>query len=128
MATPYVTNETAVRTSSTVVRHFRQIVLWPLALAPVRGGTQIQEHWAYLSELGEDQPWRECRDEFSCEPEEFKERHYSEFVTFLPYVRRFLYGEEKARARATVGESPIHVLRRNDVARVRMTFPHPENP
>ena len=119
-----VADETTVDVSSPIVRQFRHIVLWPLALAPVKGGTQIQEHWAYLSELGDDQPWREFRDEFSCAPEEFKERHYSEFVTFLPYVRRFLYGEEKTRARSSVGESPIHVLRRNDIACVGMTFPH----
>ena len=29
----------------------------------------------------------------------FHERHYNEFVTFLPYVQRFLYGEGRARPR-----------------------------
>jgi hypothetical protein len=129
--TPESTDSEAARVTARAVdtaarvRHFRQILLWPLELAPVRGGTQIQEHWAYLSELGEDQPWREFRDEFSGHPSQFQERHYSEFVTFLPYVRRFLYGEGKARGGWKAGESPIHVLRRNDIARVRMTFPGP---
>src|SRR5436190_455267 len=28
-----------------VVRQFREILLWPLQLAPIREGAQIQEHW-----------------------------------------------------------------------------------
>ena len=59
-------------------------------------------------------------------PEDFQERHYSEFVTFLPYVRRFLYGEGPSRGGAVKGaESPLRVFRRNDIAKVRMTFPEP---
>ena len=75
-----------------VVRHFRQILLWPLQLMPVKAGAQIQRHWEYLDQAG-DNPWREVADEFTGDPSEFKERHYAEFVTFLPYVQRFLYGE-----------------------------------
>jgi hypothetical protein len=45
-------------------------------------------------------------------------------VTFLPYVRRFLYGEGASRGGTVKGaESPLRVFRRNDVAKVRMTFP-----
>ena len=43
-------------------------------------------------------------DEFTGDPGEFKERHYGEFVTFLPYVQRFLYGEVRARARGAEGD------------------------
>jgi len=111
-----------------VVRHFRQILLWPLQLAPIRAGAQIQEHWEVLEQAGADNPWSEVRDEFSGGPAGFHERHYSEFVTFLPYVRRFLYGDAKGRS-ANVCESPIRVFRRKDVAKVRMTFPgHPATP
>src|SRR5206468_875262 len=94
-----------------VVRHFRQIVLWPLQLAPIRDGAQIQEHWEVLEHAGPDNPWSEVRDEFGGGPAGFHERHYSEFVTFLPYVRRFLYGDAKGRG-ATACESPIRVFRR----------------
>src|ERR1044071_9828678 len=83
---------------ATLVRHFRQILLWPLQLAPIDANAQIQEHWALLERENADNPWGQLRDEFSCAPDEFKERHYSEFATFLPYVRRFLYGEAKSRA------------------------------
>ena len=31
--------------------------------------------------------------EFLIDPSEFQERHYREFVTFLPHVQRVLYGE-----------------------------------
>src|SRR5262245_54073491 len=110
----------------TLVRHFRQIVLWPLQVVPIRKEIQIQDHWEVLARESSN-PWSEVRDEFSCEPEDFKERHYSEFVTFLPYVRRFLYGE--ARSRSGVGsESPMRVFRRADVAQVRITYPGREEP
>jgi CorA-like Mg2+ transporter protein len=105
-----------------LVRHFRQIVLWPLQLAPIREGAQIQEHWEVLARTGHDNPWGEVRDEFRGGPAGFQQRHYSEFVTFLPYVRRFLYGDAKGRG-GGASESPIRVFRRRDVAAVRMTFP-----
>ena len=55
---------------------------------------------------------------------EFQERHYSEFVAFLPHVQRFLYGAGPAarRVRPSYGDSPIKVFRRDDIAQVRMTF------
>ena len=105
-----------------IVRQFRQILVWPLQLAPIREGAQIQEHWELLERTGEDNPWSELRDEFNCGPAGFQQRHYSEFVTFLPYVRRFLYGDAKGRGGAPC-DSPIRVFRRHDVARARLTFP-----
>ena len=106
-----------------LVREFRQILVWPIQLMPLREGAQIQEHWEALSQPGADHPWRELRDEFSCDPAQFQQRHYSEFVTFLPYVRRFLYGEGKGRTGAGIVDSPIRVFRRNDVAALRATLP-----
>ena len=109
------------------VRHFRQILVWPLQLMPIREGGEIQEPWELL-ERTTDPPWREVLDEFECAPEAFQPRHYSEFVTFLPYVRRFLYGEGRGRGGSPGADSPIRVFRRKDVARVRMTFPDAEAP
>ena len=105
-----------------LVRHFRQILLWPLQLMPIREGAQIQKHWELLLQPGPANPWREVADEFTGDPTQFQERHYNEFVTFLPFVQRFLYGEGKG-AGSGYGESPIRVYRRSDVARVRMTYP-----
>ena len=112
---------------SPLVRHFRQILIWPLQLMPIREGEQIREPWELL-ERTTDQPWREVLDEFECAPEAFQPRHYSEFVTFLPYVRRFLYGEGRGRGGSPGADSPIRVFRRKDVARVRMTFPDSDTP
>jgi hypothetical protein len=53
----------------------------------------LQHHYQLLEQASADNPWRELADEFCGDPEQFHERHYSEFVTFLPYVQRFLYGE-----------------------------------
>ena len=100
---------------TTLVRHFRQTVIWPLQLMPIRVGERTVEAWQALEATEGANPWRESRDEF-CAPEDFQERHYSEFVTFLPYVQRFLYGEGKERG-TPASESPIRVFRRGDVAR-----------
>ncbi|MCB1897206.1 MAG: hypothetical protein KDF95_18365, partial [Rhodocyclaceae bacterium] len=102
--------------------HFRQILLWPLQLMPLRATSQIHRHWEWLEEARPDNPWREVDDEFTEDPAGFQQRHYSEFVTFLPHVQRFLYGEGRSRG-ATPGESPIRVFRRHDIARVRCTYP-----
>lgn len=109
-----------------LVRQFRQILLWPLQLLPVRHGMQIQRHWELLEQPGPDNPWHEVADEFTGDPARFQERHYTEFTTFLPHVQRFLYGEgREQRARvggpSDPGASPMRVFRRDDVAAVRLT-------
>ena len=111
------------------VRHFRQILLWPLQLMPIQESAQIQKHWELLERVGQDNPWHEVEDEFTGDPTQFQERHYNEFITFLPHVQRFLYGEGKGRtSRAGAGESPIRVFRREDIAKVRMTYRQGEVP
>ncbi len=72
--------------SDKLVRHFRQILLWPLRLMTIRAGSQIQRHWELLGQSGEDNLWQEVVDEVTGDPGQFQERHYNEFVTFLPYV------------------------------------------
>jgi hypothetical protein len=109
--------------TSNVVRHFRQILLWPLQLMPIREGEQVQKHCELLQAPDANNPWQEVVDEFTGDPSLFQERHYTEFVTFLPYVQRFLYGEGKGSGPGIDQESPIRVFRRNDVAKVRMTYP-----
>jgi CorA-like Mg2+ transporter protein len=106
-----------------VVRHFRQIVLWPLQLMPLRRGVPVQRHWEALETLSTDNPWREMRDEVGSDPQNFRERHYKEFVTFLPYVQRFLYGTSAGQeASRKHGEPSMRVFRRFDIACVRIQF------
>lgn len=104
-----------------LVRHFRQILLWPLRLMPLRSGDQVQRHSEALASIVEGNLWHEQRDEFTGSPAGFHERHYREFVTFLPHVQRFLYGQGRSSStQRGYGESPIRVFRRHDIARVRL--------
>ena len=109
--------------TSKIVRHFRQILLWPMQLTPIREDAPIQKHWELLQATTSNNPWRELVDEFTGDPRQFQERHYSEFVTFLPYVQRFLYGEGKGISSDVREAAAIRVFRRDDIAKVRMVFP-----
>ncbi len=107
----------------TVIRHFRQIVLWPLQLMPLKSGVQVQRHWESLEGLGQDNRWREVRDEFDVDPREFRERHYKEFITFLPYVQRFMHGATVGQEMPSRhGEPSMRVFRREDVFSVRIVY------
>ncbi len=110
-----------------MVRHFRQIVLWPLQLMPIRDDLPIQKHCDFIQTQGFNNLWREVEDEFTGDPSQFQERHYGEFITFLPSIQRFLYGEGTGRGTGVNQESPIRVFRRTDIARVRMTYPDPRS-
>lgn len=108
--------------STTIVRHFRQILLWPLQLMQIADGKQNQKDWEMLEKAGPDNPWRELSSEFTGDQSRFQRRHYNEFVTFLPHVQRFLYGEGLAgKANAWHSESPVRVFRRNDIVKARVT-------
>jgi hypothetical protein len=103
--------------STTIVEHFRHILVWPLQLVPF-GNEQMARHWQKLGS-----PWRKVEDEFVSDPAQFQERHYREFVSFLPHVQHFLYGEAYEReAGRGYGESPIYVARRGDVKGARVTL------
>jgi len=110
-----------------LVRQFRQILLWPLQLMPIKESAQIQNHWEVLERPDRDNPWFEAPDAFDEESGQLQERQYAEFVTFLPYVQRMLYGEGKERGSTSTGESPIRVFRRADVRTVRVCFPGDED-
>nr|MCU0973267.1 ADP-ribosylglycohydrolase family protein [Burkholderiales bacterium] len=112
-----------VTASDTMVRHFRQILLWPLQLMPIQESAQIQKHWEVLESAGPTNPWRELSSEFTGDEAIFQRRHYNEFVTFLPHVQRFLYGDGLARGKGGWhSESPVRVFRRRDIARAKATF------
>jgi hypothetical protein len=73
--------------------------------------------------MGDQSPWREVVDEYTGERESFHERHYNEFVSFLPVVQRFLYGEGRSRlgAKDSDDSSPMRVFRRRDIAGLRVS-------
>lgn len=103
---------------------FHASLLWPLQLEALATKEGEGRHWELLEAL-KDKPWQRIDDEFTADPGMFQERHYREFVSFLPYVQRFLYGEGRSSKRSPgddIGESPVHVFRRKDVASLRLTL------
>ena len=77
-----------------VVRHFRQILLWPLQVMPLDPRAAApSRYWDLFDPRHPESRWRELEQTFGQHPVAFRERYYKEFVTFLPYVQRFLYGE-----------------------------------
>jgi hypothetical protein len=112
-------------------RHLRHVLLWPLRLISTAADDSEDRRapWRALRALGEASPWREHFDEFTGDSEGFHERHYNEFVAFLPYVQRFLYGAGRtAREGDEHSErSPMRVFRRHDIHRVRVQ-PRPSDP
>jgi CorA-like Mg2+ transporter protein len=106
---------------SPTIAHFRQVLVWPVYLIPLQHEAPLLHRWEQLSDPAPDNPWRVVEDEFTGDPTQFHERHYSEFVTFLPPVQRFLYGEGISKSqRRKAWESPIKVMRRCDIARMRV--------
>ena len=107
-----------------IVRHFRQILLWPLQVMPAEPGAAApSRYWDLFDPHHPESHWRELEKTFGQHPAAFRERYYKEFVTFLPYVQRFLYGEVPGDDTTTgYGLSPIRIFRRDDVVGVRMTF------
>jgi len=106
------------------VRQFRQILLWPLQIVPAeKSDPCMPKHWEFLTQLETQSPWQEVTGAFSGDPHTLAEGYYKEFVTFLPYVQRFLYGESHSQAGLTgYGNSPIRLFRHADVAQVRLTY------
>ncbi|MDM0113060.1 hypothetical protein QTI66_12955 [Variovorax sp. J22R133] len=122
-------DKTGAGSKTPVVRHFRQALLWPLRLMrDHESGGGDRPAWKVLKELGDSTPWREVIDEYTGKSDDFHERHYNEFASFLPYVQQFLYGEGRSRTQGTgttgdrdVGrDSPMRVFRRHDIKGVRV--------
>ena len=81
--------------------------------------------WQVLREPGDASPWREEVEEYTGDSGGFEQRHYNEFVSFLPYVQRFLYGEGRSHklsegSASHYGDSPMRIFRRRDIAAVRV--------
>ncbi|WP_412480680.1 CorA family divalent cation transporter [Azonexus sp. IMCC34839] len=118
-------------TQSPSVRLFHASLVWPLQLTPLTRDISEGRHWEVFEALTKDSAWRLIDDEFTEDPTQFEERHYREFVSFLPYVQRFLYGEGRSRnssADDPPGNSPMHVFRRKDIAKLRLTLRRDQAP
>ncbi len=115
--------------SDHIVRHFREVLFWPVQLMPLANG---QAHWELLAQGGESNPWHRLEDRFLAGAPDFEERHYKEFVTFLPYVQRFLYGESSSHishdAEDPLGKSAIKIFRRSGVSALRLVLREDDEP
>ncbi len=104
-----------------VVERLHQILLWPIRLLRSGAATGLRRPWEWLlAQPGN--PWREVADEYTGDPAAFHERHYQEFLTFLPYVQRVLFGEGRSGQQPAdrLGESGMKTFRRHDVASVEL--------
>ncbi len=116
----------AQQNGAVTVHHLRQALLWPLRLVPAADTDDSEQRrapWQALRAMGETSPWREQHDEYTGAAHDFHERHYTEFVAFLPYVQRFLYGQGRTRRGSDEADntgSPMRVFRRHDIAAMRV--------
>ncbi|MDQ1363564.1 MAG: hypothetical protein QG652_1425 [Pseudomonadota bacterium] len=110
--------------SSILVRHFRQRLLWPLQLTSLDAMANKQ-HWQLL-EQDKNKKWQRINNAFSVSAGEFSENIYKEFVVFLPYVQRFIYGESRGRHTHGLddppGDSALKIFRRHDVKKIRVVL------
>ncbi len=114
--------------SAVTVRHFRQIVIWPLELEREPTANTKPSTEALCETLAAPR-WKLVEDEIGNPDQPLGERHYREFVGFLPHVQRFLYGDtEGALSQLKPGEAPLRVYRRADVAAARITLKPGDDP
>ena len=123
---------TPTPSSDHTVRHFREVLFWPVQLMPLTEGGNARPLWELLAQGGEGNSWRRLEDRFQADSLEFEERHYKEFVTFLPYVQRFIYGESHGRmshdADDPAGASALKIFRRSGVSSLRLVLREGETP
>ena len=123
-----------VSTNGLAVQHFRQTLLWPLRLMPETHANRGHHRpWQLLRKAGDASPWREEVEEYTGSADGFEQRHYNEFVSFLPNVQRFLYGEGISRNQSSPGtgsdgDSPMRIFRRRDIAAVRVVAQPGDSP
>ncbi|MBC8021590.1 MAG: hypothetical protein H7Y14_00630 [Burkholderiales bacterium] len=90
------------------------MLLWPLQLRRLAPKCGHATHWEALS--AKPGPWKPVRDNLLVDDESCQ-IGYREFVYFLPYVQRFLYGIGEAEAQTP---SSLQMFKRDDIASVHV--------
>jgi hypothetical protein len=101
-------------TDEKIVRQFHHTLLWPVTLRPLAktSGADVTHFWDKLKR--NPGPWTYVADTLLIEDESCV-AGYEEFVYFLPYVQRFLYGVgDEGRG----AQSSVHAFTRNDIRSV----------
>ncbi|MBC7623917.1 MAG: hypothetical protein H7232_11065 [Aeromicrobium sp.] len=99
-----------------IVREFHHTLLWPITLRPLRreSGADAVHYWDVLKR--KPGPWKYAADTLLIEDESCV-AGYEEFVYFLPYVQRFLYGVgDEGRG----AQSSLYAFTREDIAKVEV--------
>ena len=105
------------------VREFRQILVWPLQLLPAGNAYGGRVPRADLHQRLCAGGWQAATSAFAGAPTGFRERHYKEFVSFLPHAQRFLYGESRSPGEAgEPAEAALRAFRRHDIHSLRLTL------
>ncbi len=102
--------------SEKIVREFNHTLLWPITLRPLRRevGVDPISYWDMLKRR--PGPWEFVDDALLIEDESCL-AGYEEFVYFLPYVQRFLYGVgDEGRG----AQSSLHTFQRHDLEEVHL--------
>jgi hypothetical protein len=97
-----------------IVREFRHMLLWPLQLRRLGPACRQKTHWDALA--AQPGPWRKVHDNLLVDDETCASG-YREFVYFLPYVQRFLYGFGEAESTAPAS---LHMFKRDDITAVHI--------
>jgi hypothetical protein len=99
---------------ATIVREFRHTLMWPLQLRRLQAQGGYRNHWDALA--AHPGPWQKVKDNLLVDDESCL-AGYREFVYFLPYVQRFLYGFGEVDAPTPPS---LTIFRRDDIATVRV--------
>lgn len=100
--------------AATIVRQFHHTLLWPITLRALKRppGADVVHYWDMLKR--HPGPWKAVDDTLLIEDESCV-AGYEEFVYFLPYVQRFLYGVgDEGRG----AQSSLYAFTRDDIAAV----------
>ncbi len=104
--------------SNNIVREFHHTLLWPITLGALsrKAGADNLNYWDVLKR--QPGPWQYVDDTLLIEDESCL-AGYEEFVYFLPYVQRFLYGVgDEGRG----AQSSLHAFKRDDIATVEVNL------
>jgi CorA-like Mg2+ transporter protein len=107
-----------VSNNNTIVRDFHHTLLWPITLRPLKRepGSDVVHYWEMLKR--NPGPWKYVDDTLLIEDESCL-AGYEEFVYFLPYVQRFLYGVgDEGRG----AQSSLYAFTRDDIASVEINI------
>ena len=110
--------------SEKIVREFHHTLLWPVQLRPMKrdANAGVVHYWETLKR--NPGPWTYVEDPLLINDDTCV-IGYEEFVYFLPYVQRFLYG---VGDEGVVRQSSLHVFRRKDIKHARMQLRPDEAP